>query len=234
MAGRQDYAERKEARIDRLNAASEKAATQSAAESKRSHDLVKNIPLGQPNIAGRPELPRLREKSANAMDRAVEKSNTAEYYADKARAAENNTAISSDDPEAVAKLEAKIERLEAERERIKAFNKEARKNGTDPAPWYALPYLSRDIKAAKERIEKLKQIDDIPAEVITFDGGTIEVDNDLNRVLVKHNEKPDSDILTALKLNGFHWSRAEKAWMRLKSLNAIAAAKRICGIQEDN
>ena len=234
MAGRKDYAERKEARIDRLNAASEKAATQSAAEAKRSHDLVKDIPFGQPNIVGRPALPRLREKSVNAMERAIEKDKTAAYYADKAEAAENNTAISSDDPEAVAKLEAKIERLEAERERIKAFNKEARKNGTEPAPWYALPYLSRDIKAAKERIAKLNQIDDIPAEVIEFDGGTVEVDNDLNRVVVRHDEKPDSDVITALKSNGFHWSRAEKAWMRLKSLNAIAAAKKICGIQEDS
>lgn len=231
MAGREDYAERREARIDRLYAASEKASSQAAAEAQYSHNLVKDIPCGQPNIIGRPALPRLREKSMIAMDRSIEQDEKADYYAGKAQAAERNTAISSDDPEAVAKLEAKIERLEAERERIKASNKEARKNGTEPAPWYALPYLRRDIKAAKERIEKLKKTDAIPAETIEFEGGEIEVDNDLNRVLVRHDEKPGSDIISALKVNGFHWSRTEKAWMRLKSASAIESAKYICNIQ---
>lgn len=63
MSGRLDYEERKQNRIDRLNAASEKASSLSGSEYKRSHDLVKDIPLGQPNIIGRPALPRLREKS---------------------------------------------------------------------------------------------------------------------------------------------------------------------------
>ena len=231
MPGRQDYEERREARIDRLNAASEKAAAQSAVEAKHSHDLVKDIPFGQPNIVGRPALPRLREKSINAIERSIEHANTADYYAGRAEAAENNKAISSDDPAAIEKLTAKIKYLEAEKEEIKAFNKEARKNGTEPAPRYRLPYLNRDIKAAKERIEKLQRIDNIPAELVEFDGGTFEVNNDLNRVIIRHEENPDDVTISALKANGFHWSREEKAWMRLKTPGAIGIAKKICGIQ---
>lgn len=231
MSGRQDYEERREARIDRLNAASEKAAAQSAIEAKRSYDLTKDIPFGQPNITGRPALPRLREKSINAIERSIEHANTAEYYADRAEAAENNKAISSDDPAAIEMLTAKIKYLEAEKEEVKAFNKAARKNGTESAPWYRLPYLNRDIKAAKERIEKLQCVDAIAEEKIDFDGGAIEVNNDLNRVIIRHDEKPGDDTISALKANGFHWSREEQAWMRLKTPSAIRTAKKICGIK---
>jgi len=231
MVGREDYEERRENRIDRLNSAAEKAAAQSMAESKRSHDLVKDIPFGQPNIIGRPALPRLREKSINAMEHSIEHANTADYYAGRAEAAESNKAISSDDPTAIEKLTAKIKYFEAEKEEVKAFNKNARKNGTESAPWYRLPYLNRDIKAAKERIEKLQRIDTIPEETLEFDGGTLEVSNDLNRVVIRHDEKPDDDTISTLKANGFHWSREEQAWMRLKTLNAIYAAKNICGIK---
>lgn len=230
MSGRTDYKERREARIDRLESAAATAAAKATAEATRSHDLVKDIPFGQPNIIGRPALPRLREKSARAMDRAIEHSETAEYYSDKAEAAKKNSAISSDDPDAIEKLEAKIEKLEAERERIKAFNKEARENGTEPAPWYALPYLSKDIKAAKDRIEKLKRTDDMPDETITFADGEIEVDSDTNRVCVRYSQRPSDDVISSLKTNGFHWSKTEGVWMRLKSPAALRAAKRVCGI----
>jgi len=71
MPGRKDYEVRRQARIDRLEARAEKEAGQATAELKRSHDLVKDIPFGQPNIVGRPQLPRLRERSAAAMDRAL-------------------------------------------------------------------------------------------------------------------------------------------------------------------
>ena len=80
MAGRQDYVERKEARIDRLNAASTKAAKEASKKFEMSHNLVKDIPLGQPNIIGRPALPRLRERSINALEQAVKLNDKADYY----------------------------------------------------------------------------------------------------------------------------------------------------------
>lgn len=231
MAGRKDYEERREARIERLEESAASAAAKANAEARRSHDLVKDIPLGQPNITGRTALPNLRSKSIAAIEHSIENSKKANYYEGKAEAARNNTAISSDDPEAIAKLEVKIERLEAERERIKAANKEARKNGTEPAPWYTLPYISKDIKAAKDRIAKLRSVDEIPEQTIEFDGGEIEVNNDINRVIVRHDEKPDSSTIEALKANGFKWAHSEGAWVRLKSLSALSAAKRICGVK---
>lgn len=230
MSGRIDYEERKQARIDHLNDAAYRASKESSDANKRSSDLVKDIPFGQPNIVGRPALPNLRKKSAALMDKAIELSDKADYYATKADAAENNKAISSDDPEAVRKLQEKIERLEAERERVKAFNKEAKKNGTEPAPWYTLPYLSKDIKAAKDRIEKLERIDAMPEETIEFDGGEIISDAGLNRIQIRYDERQSAEVTDSLKSNGFHWSPSEMAWQRLRSPGALRAAKTICNV----
>ena len=81
MSGRQDYEERREARIDRLNSASEKASEEAEKKFEHSHNLVKDIPLGQPNIIGRPALPRLREKSWDALGQAVKLDEKSAYYA---------------------------------------------------------------------------------------------------------------------------------------------------------
>lgn len=230
MSGRQDYEERRQARIDRLNAAAEKKSMQAEAAYKRSHDLVKDIPLGQPNIIGRSALPRLREKSRNAFEQSVRHDETAAYYAERAASAENNTAISSDDPTAIAKLREKVARLEAERDRVKASNKEARKNGTEQAPWYTLPYLGKDIKAAKDRIARLEQVGAMPAMLIEFEGGEVESDPETNRVMIRYDERQDNDIVEALKGRGFKWSPTAKAWQRLRNMNALRAACRVCGI----
>jgi len=162
----------------------------------------------------------------------VELDNKAAHYTDRAAVAEDNTAISSDDPEAIAKLEAKITALEEKREKIKAFNRAAKKNGTEPAAWYELPYIGADIKRAKERIEKLKRVDRMPAEIITFDGGEIESDPGTNRVVIRFDERQGATMTERLKTNGFHWSPSVCAWTRLRNPGALRAAKIICGAEE--
>lgn len=231
MSGRLDYEERKQDRIDRLNAASEKAASLSGSEYKRSHDLVKDIPLGQPNIIGRPGLPRLREKSWNALGKAVQLDEKAAYYAGRAEAAENNTAISSDDPDAIEKLKSKLAALEAEREKVKASNKAAKKNGTEPAPWYTLPYLGKDIKRVKDRITQLERLDSQPvAEDIQFHGGIIHENTEVNRLQIIFDDIPEPKIRDRLKSWGFKWARSEGTWQRMRGTNALYAAKQALNI----
>lgn len=230
MSGRSDYEERRQARIDRLTTAAGKATEEANQQYQRSHDLVKDIPFGQPNIEGRTALPNLRSKSWNALGKAVELNEKSDHYAERAAAAEKNTSISSDDPEAIEKLKSKLAKLEEERERVKASNKEAKKNGTELAPWYTLPYIGKDIKRIKDRIAQLEQVDRMPNETIEFDGGKIISDASTNRVMVIHDEKPDSATIQALKCNGFHWAPSESAWVRLRNRNALYAAKTICDI----
>ncbi len=233
MSGRADFEERRQARIDRLNGAAEKAAERSAAYSKHSSDLVKDIPFGQPNIIGRPALPRLRERSGRAMDKAVEESNKAGYYADRADAAENNHAISSDDPEALEKLKSKLAALEAEREQVKANNKVARAAGKEPAPWYRLPYIGKEIKRIKDRIAQLEIIDTRPVmEDISFDGGTIHENSEINRIQIIFDSIPAPEVRESLKRWGFKWARSEGAWQRLRGTNSVHAAKRALNLED--
>ena len=226
MVGRQDYEEKKENRIERLNEAAKKASKQSDDYAQRSHDLIKDIPFGQPNING--SLTGTLNKSRSAMDSSIKSGEKSTYYAEKAEAAQNNRAISSDDPQAIEKLKAKLEKLETKRTAIKELNKKARKNGTEQAPWYALPYLSKDIKAVKERIEKLEKLDSIQVSAdIGFDGGTIVENTNINRVQIIFDSKPDQEIIDKLKSNGFHWSPSEKAWQRMRGIRVLDIAKAI-------
>ena len=266
MPGRADYEERRQERIDRLNGAAERESSRAGAEFQRSHDLVAGIPFGQPNIEGRPALPRLRERSMNAMDRGMKHSEKAGEYARRAEAAENNTAISSDDPRAIEKLEAKIAAMRENQAAMKAINKYYRKNKSlDGCPeltperkadilsrwkmgWYTevcyppyeLSNLNQRIKAAEKRIASLRRVDDMEEETIPFDGGEIVSDPDTNRIAIYYNMKPDREMISRLKGNGFRWSPSMGAWTRLRNPAALRAARRIChvanavqGVEED-
>lgn len=230
MIGRQDYEDRRTARIDALHNAAQKAAAESSAKITRAFDLVKDIPLGQPNIIGRPQLPALREKSARIMDKALELGRTSEYYAEKADSAESNRAISSDDPNALAKLQTKLDSLIAEQSRVKASNAQARKTGGSQSEWYVLPYLARDIKSVKERIAKLQAVENMPAETISFDGGEIESDPITNRVIIRYDERQPQEIVDRLKANGYKWSPTANGWQRLRTPTAWKHAKWMCNV----
>ncbi len=110
--GREDYAERREARIDRLESRAAAAQAESTAAYEAAHSIMKHIPPGQPILVGH-HSERHHRRDLDRIDRnmckSVEADQKASYYAARAEAAANNTTISSDDPEAVEKLQAKLE-----------------------------------------------------------------------------------------------------------------------------
>ena len=129
-----DYEEKKQARIDRYKARSEKAANDAAKSSKRAVDMLDRIPMGQPILVGHHSEKghrALLKRSDNAMRKACDEYKKAEHYEQRAIAAENNNAISSDDPEALRKLKEKLEKLEADRDYYKKINALARKAKTN-------------------------------------------------------------------------------------------------------
>ena len=252
MAGRQDYDERKQARIDRLENAAKKASRGSTEAFNRSHNMTKDIPLGQPNING--ALTGVMNKARNATDKSCELSNKADYYAEKARAAENNTAISSDDPNCIEKLEQKIETLKIKQEYAKAINAHYRKNGTckgfrditeeraekldksikesyswehRPYPSYELTSINNKIKAAQERIDQIKCVEAMPDEIIKYDLCEIESSTETNRVTITFYERAPETLINELKSNGFKWAYSEGKWQRLRSPYSLRLAKRI-------
>ena len=124
--GKSNFHERKEARIARYQELAEKNKVASDAAYKASHDAVKNIPMGQPILVGHHsenQHRRTLKRSWDKMDKSIELSNKSDYYAEKAKAAENNTSISSDDPDALEKLNEKLESLLEKQNQMKMINK---------------------------------------------------------------------------------------------------------------
>lgn len=222
------YKEKREAKAERYAELAEKAANQSIAAHEASNRATENIPFGQPILVGHHSERAHRnaiKRSWNAMDKAVELSNKADYYAEKADATKNNNAISSDNPEAIDLLKEKLIKLEDQRTQIKEFNKNARKEGTEQQASYMLSNLAGNIATVKKRIEKLEKIDKIEEIEETINGVVLKTDKDDNRVRLFFDGKPSEEIRTKLKSNGFRWSPYNGCWQRQLNPWAIKVAR---------
>src|SRR5690606_39184261 len=121
-----DYEQRKAARIERLRARAAAARAQGNERIDAARQLAERIPLGQPILVGHHSERRARrdaERIRNGFTRGFERLKLADELDRRARAAEQNTAISSDDPDAVEKLRAELAKQEAFHARWKAINK---------------------------------------------------------------------------------------------------------------
>ncbi len=222
-----NYEERKEARIERFKSLAQKARENSNSSYERSNKLASVIPMGQPILVGhhsegahRAHIKRIH----SAMDKFVEESDKAEYYEQRAESAENNLAISSDDDDAIKKLEEKVIKLEGQRTQIKEHNKKARKEGTDQYPSYHLSNLGQNIRSVKQRIKQLQKVKQIEEVEETYGEITLKVDKEANRVKLFFPEKPSDEVRTKLKSNGFRWSPYNGCWQSfLKEWNIRTA-----------
>ncbi len=121
------YEARQQARRERLEAAAERAEARSARAYDRAdlREEKSGIPLGQPILVGHHSEGRHRRAIARAeaaMRTSIDEDRRAGDL--RAKAAGVGTAgISSDDPEALAKLEAKIAKLEAGQAMMREGNK---------------------------------------------------------------------------------------------------------------
>ena len=247
-----DYEQRKQDRIDRLHRKAKEARARSNALSKQSHDMIHAIPMGQP-IMGAADA-RYRERAGDKMRQAIAADEKAAYYEDRAEAAESNTAISSDDPEAVRKLTEKLEKLQTVQTYMKNLNAYYRKFGTcrganglsdeqadkydqevkNGAPWenapfpsYALSNNSAEIRRIEKRLKSLTEAQELGYTGWEFDGGRVEASTEKNRLQVFFDEIPSEEVRKELKGRGFKWARSEGAWQRQLTDNAIYAASRI-------
>lgn len=171
----------------------------------------------------------------------------------------NSRAISSDDPDAINKLKDKITKLEERQAYMKKVNAYYRKNGTcvgcegvsdeqaakldksmenayswvtAPFPSYELTGNTAEIRRIKGRIKELEQSQEVGYSGWEFEGGTVEVNKEINRLQIFFDEKPDLEQRQILKQRGFHFAPSQNgAWQRQLNDNAIYAASRIDFIQ---
>jgi len=141
---RNDYQERQEARRERLERAAERAQDNSNAAYAAADDIAKRRPLGQPILVGHHSERGARadqKRIERSMDRSVAERAKAKNLERRADAV-GKGGVSSDDPEAIAKLARNLEELEARHAKRKAINAAWRRAGK-PSPddtdrWAAL------------------------------------------------------------------------------------------------
>ena len=202
-------------------------------------------------IAGGSNFPtRKKEKQNAARDSNYREWQDIQGLLDKIRST-GMGGISADDPQAVQKLEKKLESLEKSQETMKAVNAYYRKHktldgcphlspeqleklkadmasswhlGDKPFATWALSNNSAEIRRVKDRIKSLSQQKEIGFAGWKFDGGKVEANTEANRLQIFFEDKPDEATREALKSNGFRWSPKAGAWQRQLTSNAYYAA----------
>ena len=165
--------------------------------------------------------------------------------------------ISADDPDAVKKLTAKLEKLTKAQETMKAVNAYYRKHKSlegcpeldseaieklkermeirgiqdKPYPSWALFNNNAEIRRIKERIQSLSVNKEELYTGWEFAGGKAEINVKDNRLQLFFDDKPDGKSRDELKANGFRWSPKASAWQRQLNSNAIYAADAVSSIK---
>jgi len=230
------YEQKQLEKAERYESRAKKARTQSDSTLNQVRREREYIPLGQPILVGHHSEKRHRNhlaKLENRERRGWEESEKSEYYDDKAerirRNIETDAVISSDDPDAITKLQAKLIKLEEERTAIKEFNKKARKEGTEQAPAYLLKNLGGNIKSVKTRIQNLEAYANIDDTDQVVKGVRIEKDKDDMRIRLIFPGKPEAEVRSMLKSHGFRWSPNAEAWQRQLNGAGLYAVERFLG-----
>lgn len=242
-----DFNERRERRIERLRQRAEKKKQNAETTFEQESRLRGIIPLGQPILIGHHSEGkdrRFRNKLDNMMRKGIALEKEGRELERRADAAENNSAIFSDDPEAVRKLKTKIAEKEKTRGKLKNINKMIRAGKWDEVPqvnrealdrqqrysWtvrkdkkgierpiypdYVFQNLGQEIRRLKARLKKIEEM----ASAVNEEAGIGEIrvlnNVDENRVQIFFPGKPADEIRSKLKRNGFRWARSVGCWQR--------------------
>ena len=247
-------AERQKRRVDpmyheKIDSLLDTYARKLAANMNKGYEIDARVPSIL--IAGGSNFPtRKKEKQNAARDSNYREWQDIQGLLDKIRST-GMGGISADDPQAVQKLEKKLERLEKSQETMKAVNAYYRKHktldgcphlspeqleklkadmasswhlGDKPFATWALSNNSAEIRRVKDRIKSLSQQKEIGFVGWEFDGGKVEANTEANRLQIFFEDKPDEATREALKSNGFRWSPKAGAWQRQLTSNAYYAA----------
>jgi len=117
----------------RLEARAVQAEAQAATTYDRAKQMGEAIPFGQPILVGHHSEGRdrnYRQRIHNTYGKAFDLQKKADHYVKKA-AAVGDGGVSSDDPDAIAKLMRQVEQLTAHQEHMKKINQMIRKHKGD-------------------------------------------------------------------------------------------------------
>jgi hypothetical protein len=257
------YEEKQMAKLERFQELASKNAKASESAYNSARKMADFIPFGQPILVGHHSEGRHRRDLARingGFSKSVELSEKSEYYENKVQNILNPTMISSDDENAISKLEEKKANLEKMRDDMKRINKEFKKtndlskiemtdrqreyvqntmrvwNGVygNPYPSYELTNTGATIRNITKRIEHLKRLGKVEESEEEKNGIKVKVNTPENRVQIFFPGKPSEEIRTKLKSNGFRWSPFNGCWQRQISDYAIRLAKDFMEVKDEN
>lgn len=155
--------------------------------------------------------------------------------------------IKSDDERAIEKLEEKLEDLKGTQERMKAANKAIRMKDTEAGddalremgyseeaikqlrepdfcgrigyPSYQLTNNNTNIHRVEERLKRLKAVKEKGSSEQEYETFKVVENTEAMRYQIIFDGKPDAEVRTLLKSNGFKWAPSEGAWQRQITTN---------------
>ena len=254
------YNVKKQAKIERYNNLAEKAKVNSTQLWNQSREISSFIPPGQPILVGHHSEGKHR-RDLNHIDnltrKSIEEDKKADYYVNKANSAENNNAISSDDPESVIKLKEKLNKLQRIQDTMKKFNSEYRKCKGDvdkmnvseeakdsmkeakstymsnfenfkPFEHWQLSNNNQNMNRIKKRIKKLEIMQSHKTKELIINGVKVVDNVEENRLQIFFDCIPEEDIRKKLKSSGFRFSKRNgDCWQAFRSNTANYNAKEI-------
>ena len=210
--------ESRENRAERLSERAEKKRKEADAITSQAMKMASVIPMGQPILIGHHSERRdrnYREKIGNKMRKGAELADYAEELERRARASARNTAIYADALDPVADIDAKIAKLEVERNALKAREHKS----------WELTNIGANIRRLKLRRESLAKMKATDKSERVVNGVKVIENPDIARIQLVFNGKPSDDVREELKYNGFRWAPSENAWQRNLNANGKYAAE---------
>lgn len=163
--------------------------------------------------------------------------------------------IKSDDERAIEKLEEKLEDLKSTQEQMKAANKAIRLKDTETGddllremgyseesikklrepgyfgrvgyPSFQLQNNNANIHRVEERLKSLKAAKERGSSEQEYKTFKVVENTEAMRYQIIFDGKPDADIRSLLKSNGFKWSPSNGAWQRQLTGNGKWALNRV-------
>lgn len=245
-----NFHEKREHQIAKCQELAVKRSTEAQSLYDRAHSMADAIPFGQPILIGHHSEKRdrnFRDRIGRTFERATETAKKATYYAEKAERLENNTAISSDDPDALELLREKLANLKDSHAAMVAGNKVIRsKKLTDEQkvaelqklgfgeftarehlkpdslgeigfPRYAIINSSGNIRNVEGRIKLLEKQKNDVSR--EYEAGDIRIVDSVedNRVMIFFPGVPAEEVRKYLKSMGFRWSPSNEAWQAFRT-----------------
>lgn len=253
-----EIAERQKARVseeyhEKIDGMLDRYARKLADNLNRSYEIDARVPSVM--IAGPANFPvRAKEKQNAARDRNMVEYNEIQGILDRITSV-GMGGIMSDDKDAIKKLTAKLEEMEALQAKMKAVNAYFRKHKTldgcpdlteeqrqrmqseylindAPYPGWALSNNNANIHRVRDRIAQLQKEAERAAQNAGAtpeqgDGYVLKENHEIGRIQFIFDGKPDADTRVLLKSNGFRWAPSEGAWQRMLNDNGRYAAQEV-------